>query len=131
MKTLREYIDILESLEQNVDEGLMKSLAIKLLDKKTPQEVANSAVSAINKKAPGTKMHNHPNFVDFKREFHRYVSAADSGSEAVRRSSDDHVKSLFKKYFSEDSQDLEETQQVDEEDPVARISRLHQELHRR
>lgn len=130
MKTLREYIDILESLEQNVDEGLMKSLAIKLLDKKTPQEVANSAVSAINKKAPGTKMHGHPNFSDFKREVHRYVSAADSGSEAVRRSSDDHVKSLFKKYFGEGSQDLEETQQA-EADPVARITRLHQELNRR
>ena len=87
--------------EKGVAEGFMKSLAIKLLDKKTPQEVANSAVSAINKKASGTKMHGHPNFVDFKREVHRYVSAADSGSEAVRRSSDDHVKSLFKKYFSE------------------------------
>ena len=87
--------------QQGVAEGIMKSLAIKLLDKKTPQEVANSAISAINKKASGTKMHGHPNFVDFKREVHRYVSAADSGSEAVRRSSDDHVKSLFKKYFSE------------------------------
>lgn len=130
MKTLREYIDILESLEQNVDEGLMKSLAIKLLDKKTPQEVANSAISAINKKAPGTKMHGHPNFSDFKREVHRYVSAADSGSEAVRRSSDDHVKSLAKKYFSEGDQELEETQQM-EEDPVARIERLAREIQKR
>ena len=40
-----------------VSEGTMKSLAIGLLNKRTPQEVANAAIGALNKKAPGTKMH--------------------------------------------------------------------------
>lgn len=126
MKTLREYINIIESLEQGVEEGLMSSLAARAIkgaaNQQTPQEIANMHVRALNQRAPGTKMHNHPDFSDFKREVHSYVSAAKTGEEAFRRTMDDHVKSLAKKYFGGQgvSKDLDENQ----EDPIQKIDRL-------
>ncbi len=91
--------------EQGVAEGIMKSLASRLVkgaaNRQTPQEIANTHVRALNQRAPGTRMQGHPNFADFKREVHSYISAAQNGEQAFARTTDDHVKSLFKKYFSE------------------------------
>jgi len=91
--------------EQGVAEGIMKSLATRLVkgaaNRQTPQEIANMHVRALNQRAPGTRMQGHPNFADFKREVHSYISAAQNGEQAFARTTDDHVKSLFKKYFSE------------------------------
>lgn len=97
--------DIITENQQGVAEGIMKSLATRLVkgaaNRQTPQEIANTHVRALNQRAPGTRMQGHPNFADFKREVHSYISAAQNGEQAFARTTDDHVKSLFKKYFSE------------------------------
>jgi hypothetical protein len=96
--------DIITENQQGVAEGIMKSLATRLVkgaaNRQTPQEIANTHVRALNQRAPGTRMQGHPNFADFKREVHSYISAAQNGEQAFARTTDDHVKSLFKKYFS-------------------------------
>ena len=95
---------------EELDEGILSKVAGKLANATgvTPQAVANSTISAINKKAPGTKMHGHPNFSKFKREVHAHISSAKNAEEAIRRSSDDHVKSLVKKHFTEEVEQIDE-----------------------
>lgn len=88
-----------------VSEGLMASMAAKMIkaaaNTKTPQEIANSHIRALNKKAPGTKMEGHPNFSKFKSEVHSYVSSAKTGEEALKRTMDNHVVALGKKHFND------------------------------
>lgn len=95
---------------EELDEGILSKVAGKIANATgvTPQAVANSTLSAINKKAPGTKMHGHPNFSKFKSEVHAHISSAKNAEEAIRRSSDDHVKSLAKKHFTEEVEQIDE-----------------------
>ena len=98
--------------ETEMNEGILSHLAKKIVNSaantQTPREIANTTISAFNKKAPGTKMHNHPNFSKFKSEVHAHVSSAKTGEEALRRSNDDHVKSLAKKHFNEEVEQIDE-----------------------
>ncbi len=89
-------------LEEGLRSMLMKATGV------TAKDVANSTISALNKKAPGTKMHNHPNFSKFKQEVHAHISSAKSAEEAMKRSSDDHVMSLAKKHFTEEVEQIDE-----------------------
>jgi hypothetical protein len=102
----------IETIEEEVDllEGILSKVAGKLANATgvTPQHVANSTISALNKKAPGTKMHNHPNFSKFKSDVHAHISSAKNAEEAIHRSSDSHVMSLAKKHFTEEVDTIEE-----------------------
>jgi len=121
MKTLREYINLIESAEQGVAEGIIGSfLKNRVNAGTTPKEVAASTIRQLNQKSPGTKMEGHPNFPKFKQEVYDYIASAENSMEAIRRANDDHVVSLGKKYFKSEAA-LEETA---EEDPIARINRL-------
>ena len=110
--------------DKDLEEGIIGSfLKNRVNAGTTPKEVAASAIRQLNQRAPGTKMEGHPNFPEFKQAVYDYVASAENSMEAIRRSSDDHVISLGKKYFKSGESDaaLEENQ---EEDPIARIDRL-------
>ena len=93
--------------EVELEEGILSTLM--KVSGTTPKDVANSTISALNKKAPGTKMHNHPNFSKFKQDVHDHISSAKDAGEAIKRSSDKHVMSLVKKHFTEEVEiELEE-----------------------
>jgi len=94
---------VAEEVEE-LDEGMLSSIAGKLAKSTgvTPKDVANSTISALNKKAPGTVMHGHPNFSKFKQAVHDHISAAKDAEEAMKRSSDSHIMSLAKKHFTEE-----------------------------
>lgn len=102
----------IETIEEEVElvEGIISKITGKLANATgvTPQNVANSTIRALNKKAPGTKMHGHPNFSKFKSDVHAHVSSAKNAEEAIKRSSDNHVMSLAKKHFTEEVDTIEE-----------------------
>jgi len=86
--------------DKGVQEGILGSFLKKQVKAGvTPKEVAASTIRQLNQRAPGTKMEGHPNFSQFKREVYDYIASAEDSMEAIRRSSDDHVMSLGKKYF--------------------------------
>ena len=102
----------IDTIEEEVElvEGILSKVAGKLANATgiTPQDVANSTIREFNKKAPGTKMHGHPNFSKFKSDVHAHVSSAKNADEAIKRSSDNHVMSLAKKHFTEEIDTIEE-----------------------